>query len=882
MPLMSSDKKDNFFNNKKLKKLGKKFSDYFDIIYRVFKAFFGFIVLILIVVAFLGGGAALGYFASLVEDISEPTHVEMETQINDYNRKSTLFYADNSKISDLRTDLIRSPVELENISPLVLDAIIATEDRNFSIHKGIVPKALVRAAAQELLSAQSVTGGSTLTQQLIKQQILSSEVTHSRKAIEILYALHLENNFDKEEILEAYMNVSPFGRNNLGQNIAGVEEGAQGLFGVSASEVNLPQAAYLAGLPQSPISYSPYTQQGDIKEDLSSGINRQHEVLYSMFQEGYINKEDYEAARDYDIVADFLKKSDEDEKNPSHSYEYDLVESEGRSILINLMLEEDGITNEQLADNPDLKEDYFEKADFEMRNNGYKIYSTLDPTLHRAIQQRVTETQDQFGSTQTMSYTDDDGETQTIEYPTQVAGTLTENTTGKVLAFVGGRDYEYSEFNIAFNSRRSSGSVIKPLMTYGPALAEHFITPATVIPDTELIVPDGTSGTHSISNVGRTTNDWRDARYWLQMSQNIPNTKIYLGMLEKNINPAKYIRAMGIGPEAISDDDFSYPSTSLGGFNSGPTATELAGAYAAIGNKGVFNEPYVIEKIENGEGEVVFEHEPNPTRVWSETTNYLLYDMLRDVTTQGTGRASSQYLNFNADLASKTGTTNETVDVWYAGVTPGVSLVTWMGYDNQKLSLQNFGGLTPAQRNIRNWSNIMNVVYNLKPDLLKVNDRMNPPDDNSIVSESVLASTGMKSGKVSLPNNRTVQISGSTKTEIFDRDNVPGTTTYDFSIGAKSSELNSFWNNHSNSQKKESNKKEEKKKEKDKKEDEKKKEKEEKKKESETDKKEEKEKEKEEKNNSDDDDKADDSEEKEDKEDEGDSEENNSDSEDDE
>ena len=821
---MSSDKNDHFFNNEKLKKMGKTFSDYFDIIYRVFKAFFGFIILILIVVAFLGGGAALGYFASLVEDIPEPTHAEMETQINDYNRKSTLYYADNSKISDLRADLIRSPIQLEKVSPLILDAIIATEDRNFTIHKGIVPKALIRAAAQELLGAQSVTGGSTLTQQLIKQQILSSEVTHSRKAIEILYALHLENNFDKEEILEAYMNVSPFGRNNLGQNIAGVEEGAQGLFGVSASEVNLPQAAYLAGLPQSPISYSPYTQQGDLKEDLSSGINRQHEVLYSMFQEGYITKEEYQDARDYDITADFLKKSEEDESNPSHSYEYDLVESESRNILIDLMLEEDGITDEQLADNSDLKEEYFEKADFELRNNGYKIYSTIDPALHKSIQKRVTDTQDQFGTTRTLSYTDDNGETQTIDYPTQVAGTLTENATGKVLAFVGGRDYEYSEFNIAFNSRRSSGSVIKPLMTYGPALAEHFITPATVIPDTELIVPDGTSGTHSISNVGRTTNDWRDARYWLQISQNIPNTKIYLGMLEKNINPAKYIRAMGIGPEAISDDDFSYPSTSLGGFNSGPTATELAGAYAAIGNKGVYNEPYVIEKIENSKGEVVFEHEPNPTRVWSETTNYLLYDMLRDVTTQGTGKASSQYLNFNADLASKTGTTNETVDVWYAGVTPGVSLVTWMGYDNQKLSLQTFGGLTPAQRNIRNWANIMNVVYNLKPELLKVNERMNPPDDNSVVSQSVLTSTGMKPGKVSLPNNRTVQISGSTKTEIFDRDNIPGTTTFDFSIGAKPDELNNFWNKQSKSQKKEnkkdSKKEDEKKKETDEKEEE--------------------------------------------------------------
>src|SRR5690625_2303951 len=772
---MSSDNNNFFsnFDNEKLKKFGSKFGYYFDIFYRVIKAFAGFIALVLAVIVFLGGGAALGYFASLVEDIPTPTQAEMETQINDYNRKSTLYYADNSVISDLRSDLIRTPVTLDNISPLIINAVIATEDENYLIHEGVVPKALVRAAAQELTNASSVSGGSTLTQQLIKQQILSSEVTHSRKAVEILYAFHLENNFDKDQILEAYMNVSPFGRNNIGQNIAGIEEAAQGIFGVPASEVNLPQASFLAGLPQSPISYNPYTQSGDIKEDLSAGIYRQQEVLYSMFREGYITQEEYQSALEYDIVADFLQRSNEDENNSSHSYEYDLVESEGRNIIIDLMLEEDGITDEQLAENPALWDEYYEEADYEMRNSGYKIYSTIDPALHRAIQNRVTETQDQFGQTRTLTSTDDNGETVTTEFETQVGGTLTENTTGRVLAFVGNRSYEYSEFNNAFDSRRHSGSVIKPLITYGPALAENFITPATVIPDTELIVPSGGTGTHNIKNFGRTTNDWRDARYWLQISQNIPNTKIYLAMLDEGINPAKYIRALGIGPEAITDDEFRNPSTSLGGYGAGPTPTELAAAYSAIGNGGVFNSPYVIEKIENGNGEVVYEHEPNPTRVWSEAVNYILYDMLRDVTTEGTGRAALQYLNFSTDLASKTGTSDETVDVWFAGVTPKVSLVTWMGYDNQNLSLLDFNGLTPPQRNIRNWSNIMNVAYSVKPEILGVNERINPPADNSVTNESVLASTGMKSGRVSLPNNITAQISGSTKTEMFVRVNVP-------------------------------------------------------------------------------------------------------------
>lgn len=791
--ILSSNKNNNF-DYEKLKKFGNKFSYYFDIFYRVVKGLVGFIALILAVVVFLGGGAALGYFASLVEDAPMPTKAEMQAQVNDYNRKSTLYYADNSEISDLRSDLIRTPTHLENISPFIINAVIATEDENFSLHEGVVPKAIIRAAAQELSNASNISGGSTLTQQLIKQQILSSEVTHSRKAVEILYAMHLENHFDKDQILEAYMNVSPFGRNNLGQNIAGIEEAAQGIFGVSAADVTLPQAAFLAGLPQSPISYSPYTQTGELKEDHSAGLYRQREVLYSMFREGYITEEVYQEALNYDITADFLQRSSEDENNSSYSYEYDLVEREAREIIMNLMLEEDGITDEQLTNDPALREQYFEEADYEMRNNGYKIYSTIDADIHQAIQQRVTETQDQFGDTRVVTYTDDNGETQTIEYPTQVAGTLTENATGKVLAFVGGRDYELENFNIAFDSRRGSGSVIKPLITYGPALAEHFITPATIVPDTELIVPDGVNGTHNIENFGRTTNDWRDARYWLQQSQNIPNTKIYLAMLDEGINPGKYIRALGMGPEAISDEAFNYPSTSLGGYDYGPTATELAAAYSAIGNKGVFNEPYVIERIENGEGEVVYQHELNPTRVWSETSNYILYDMLRDVTTEGTGRAALQYLNFEADIASKTGTTDNTVDVWYAGVTPKISLVTWMGYDDQNQHLEWFNGLSAPQRNIRNWSNIMNVVYDLKPELIGVNERMEPPADDSVTSESVLAATGMKAGRVELPNDRTVRVSGSTKTEIFDKENVPETTTYDFAIGAKPEELRNFWN----------------------------------------------------------------------------------------
>ena len=191
---MSSDnKKNSNFEQEKFKEYGRKFGYYFDIFYRVTKGLVGILLLIVVVFGALAGGAVLGYFGSLVQDTPIPTQAQMQSDIYDYDVKSTLYYADNIPISDVRSDLFRTPVEIENVSPLIIQGVVATEDENFFSHEGIVPKSLIRAGIQELSGATVVTGGSTLTQQLVKQQILSAEVTHSRKAVEILYATHLEN-----------------------------------------------------------------------------------------------------------------------------------------------------------------------------------------------------------------------------------------------------------------------------------------------------------------------------------------------------------------------------------------------------------------------------------------------------------------------------------------------------------------------------------------------------------------------------------------------------------------------------------------------------------------------------------------------------------------
>lgn len=782
-------------SNETTEKTQKGILYYFDIFYRVSKSLIVLFIAILLVLGSLGAGTAIGYFASLVHGSEIPEYEEMEQQINDVNLKSTMFYAGGEEISDLRSDLIRTPVDLEDISPLLIDAMIATEDEYFYEHDGIVPKAVARALVQDLSEAESATGGSTLTQQLIKQQIIGDEVTHERKANEILLAMRIENHLEKDEILEAYLNVSPFGRNNKGENIAGVQEAAQGLFGVSASEVNLPQAAFIAGLPQSPIAYSPYTQHGELKENLETGINRQRNVLFYMYREGVITEEEYQEAREYDITAYFQSREEMDYDDMS--FAYDLGEREARRILFNQLLEEDGITSEDLQENEDLRTEYTERADNALRNGGYRIYTTIDQEIHSALEQTVAEQRDSLGHAREVTWTDDNGETHTESYPVQIGGSLIENSTGRVIAFVGGRDYDESQYNMAFDSRRQPGSAIKPLTVFGPALAEGIITPATIIPDTEVAVPhyaDGVLGEHTPTNYGATTNDWRSARHWLMTSQNIPATKIYMEMVnDDSVDVESYARRMGIDEEAISSQEFYNPATALGGVDGGASVTEMVGAYAAIANGGVHNEPYVIERIETNSGDVVYEHELDGTEVWDAQTNFLLLDMLRDVhSSEGTASGMMSQLNFDTDLFSKTGTSNDSRDLWYIGGTPEVTFGTWIGYDDQRLGLQHDFGIHPSQRNRNMWANLMNSVHSSNPDIVGADASHGGPPEG-VTEQSVLNETGMRPGTVDLPGGGSRSISGSTHTEYFASSNVPGTTTYDFALGATDEELAEFW-----------------------------------------------------------------------------------------
>ncbi|MDN5709693.1 MAG: penicillin-binding protein, partial [Planococcus sp. (in: firmicutes)] len=340
------------------------------------------LAIILVSGCVFAASAGAGYFASLVDEEQLRTEDEMLSDIYSYEETSQLYFADNTYLGKLQTDLDREETTLEDVSDTAIDAVLATEDEYFFEHEGIVPKAIMRGLFQDVSNSDSQSGGSTLTQQLIKNQILTNEVSYERKAKEILLAMRLEKFMNKEDIMEAYLNIIPYGRNSAGTNIAGIETAAKGIFNVPASELNLPQAAFIAGIPKAPFSYTPYTNTGAIKEEegLAPGLNRMKTVLYRMLETGYITEAEYEEALTYDIVADF--REGETRSYEDHPFVTAELEKRATRIIMDVLAEQNGVDPENLNQDQNLYEEYAILADRAVRSNGYRIHSSINKELY--------------------------------------------------------------------------------------------------------------------------------------------------------------------------------------------------------------------------------------------------------------------------------------------------------------------------------------------------------------------------------------------------------------------------------------------------------------------------------------------------------------------
>ncbi len=756
---------------KKTRKKGKRekqavsLSEVGSIFLRIMKLMSDFFYIILLLFGMLGIGLAFGYLASQIDSVKVPSKASLVSQVSSVSRISSLTYSDGSQISEVDSDLLRTPVASNEISDNIKKAIIATEDENFNSHNGVVPKAIFRATAGSLLGLGESSGGSTLTQQLLKQQVLGDDPSFKRKSKEIIYALALERYSDKDSILTNYLNVSPFGRNNKGQNIAGVEEASQGIFGVSAKDLTIPQAAFIAGLPQSPIVYSPYTADGQLKSDdgLSYGLARQQNVLYNMYRTGVLTKKEYESYKAYDIKKDFI--ASETVETTEHDYLYYSVLSEAKDIMYDYLVKKDGVSEQDLK-NDETKSAYKTRASEELQQGGYIVKTTINKSIYNAMQNVVA----QYGNLL------DDG-TGTV----QVGNVLTDNATGAILGFIGGRNYSANQNNHAFDTQRSPGSSIKPILPYGIAIDQGLLGSASVLSNYPTTYSSGEKIMHG-NDEGTTMIDLQEA---LNTSWNIPAYWTYKLLQDKDVDVKSYMDKMN-----YSISDYNIESLPLGG-GIEISVGQQTNLYQMIANNGVYHEQYMVESITDSSGKVIYQHKDNGVRVFSKATATILQELLRGPISSGkttTFKSRLQSLNSglaNADWIGKTGTTNSTSDVWLMLATPKVTLGGWAGHDDNS-SLSSLAGYN---NNANYMANLVNAINSADGSVFGTGSKFSL--DSSVIKSTVLKSTGLQAGVVSV-NGRNITVGGETTTSNWAK-NGAGTMTYKFAIGGTDSDYQKAW-----------------------------------------------------------------------------------------
>ena len=723
----------------------------------------------LFILGFIGGlfgaGVALGYGVALFDKAKVPQAEDLVKQVKNISSISEIVYADGSVIASIESDLLRTSVSSEEISDNLKKAIVATEDEHFLEHNGVVPKAVIRATLGTFAGLGSSSGGSTLTQQLIKQQVVGDAPTLARKATEIVDALALERSMSKDEILTTYLNVAPFGRNHKGQNIAGAQQAAEGIFGIDANKLSIPQAAFLAGLPQSPITYSPYENTGELKsdEDLELGLKRAKDVLYNMYRTGSLTKEEYNQYKDYNLKQDFLPSGSVNVISRDYLYYTAMAEAIDRTY--DYLVQQDNVPSQELK-NEAIQKAYRKRAEQELSTGGYKITTTINKKVHTAMQNAVA----RYGSLL------DDG-TGRVE----VGNVLMDNQTGAILGFVGGRDYQDNQNNHAFDTKRSPASTTKPLLAYGIAIDQGLMGSETILSN----YPTNFANGNPIMYANSKGTGMMTLGEALNYSWNIPAYWTYRMLREKGVDVKGYMEKMG-----YEIPEYGIESLPMGG-GIEVTVAQHTNGYQTLANNGVYHQKHVISKIESSDGKIIYEFQDKPVQVYSKATATIMQGLLREVlssrvtTTFKPNLASLNSTLASADWIGKTGTTNQDENMWLMLSTPKLTLGGWIGHDDNH-SLSRRAGYS---NNSNYMAHLVNAIQESEPGIWG-NERFSL--DPSVVKSEVLKSTGQKPGKVSV-EGKEVEVTGSTVTSYWANKAGAPATSYRFAIGGSDADYQNAW-----------------------------------------------------------------------------------------
>lgn len=587
-----------------------------------------------------------------------------------YNSPSTVFDTDGKIIAKIGNSKRTKNVPLSKIPDNLINAYISIEDQRFYSHSGVdLPRTAAAVFTYVRNLGSSSFGGSSITQQLVKNLTGDNSSTVIRKVNEWIKAFALEAVLEKDEILQAYLNII-----YVGPNIYGVELGANYYFNKEVSELDLAECAFLAGINNLPNSYNPF---GD-KDNSEKIKTRTKTVLYKMNELGYINKNDYDlACIKVDNGLTFKQgKIENSSQNNIYSYHTD-------SLL-----------NEVIADISNKKNisESFSTNYIEMA--GLKIYSTQNTKIQNEIEKELSKSKYIIKSQKDPSST------------SQAAMVVIDHTTGHVVGCVGGTGKkEISRgLNRATQSTRQTGSAGKPLSVLIPAIDKKIITASSIYNDVLTTFDDGSDEGYTPSDYNKSKGNIT-VRKATESSQNIPFVKI-MEQVTPNVS-IEYLRKMGIS--TITDVDNNL-NLALGGLDKGISPLEMAAAYATIANDGVYYEPTFYIKIENASGKIVVKPEQIKKRVYSREVAFIVQSLLTEPVKGSVGTAKYCKIN-NIDVAAKTGTTNNDFDRWLCGFTPYYTAATWFGFDTNETI--NFNNKNPSGQI---WSSVMKSIHSGLPD----------------------------------------------------------------------------------------------------------------------------------------------------------------------
>ena len=568
-------------------------------------------------------------------------------------------------------------MDINHISMNLQNGYIAQEDRRFKNHNGVDWIATFRAGLALIKHGGEVTqGGSTITQQVIKNTYLTQERTFTRKIVEILLAPELEKKYSKADIIEFYCNT-----NFYGHRCYGVEAASLYYFGKHAEDLAPEEAAVLIGISNSPSAYDPVSHPNASK-------NKRDDVLKSMNEVGYLSNEDYEKAVSSPLKI-VQKETEGTDENYQSSYAIHCAALE--------LMKMDGFEFQYTFDN---KEDYtlyseryttaYSEQSDRIRAGGFQIYTSLDSGLQAVLQTQIDASLSGFTELQ-----------ENGKFALQGAGVIVDNKTNYVTAIVGGRGAD-DPFNRAYLSARQPGSTIKPLIDYGPAFDTGEYYPTRMVNDHKWEKGPSNSGRRYFGNV--TVREALNRSLNTVAWQILEDIGIDFGL--------SYLGEMEF--QKLSYVDNQVPSLSIGGFTNGVRVVDMAKGYSTLANGGVYNDRTCIVKIlHEKEGELTKDMTPFAKQVYRSDSAFMLTDVLKGTFTSPYGTGRGLGLENDMPAAGKTGTTNSSKDTWFCGYTPYYTAAVWVGYDIPRNMLGIYGATYAGKI----WKNVMDEIHQGLPPL---------------------------------------------------------------------------------------------------------------------------------------------------------------------